>query len=164
MLRLITLLLSFCLLSTACVGSRKAPIDHLVVYKAKREMHLYSGNRLIKTVPIALGRNPVLPKQHKGDGRTPEGRYYVTWRNPNSQYTLSLLLSYPNQRDKKRATMAGLSPGGDVMIHGLPKEPKLPDSAYLASDWTEGCIAVSNDVIQELFTQVALNSPIDIYP
>ncbi len=168
MYRLILSILCISLITVGCTNrfatSRDPTIDHLVVHKSKREMLLYSNKKLVKKMPIALGSNPIEHKQKEGDGRTPEGRYYINWRNPNSLYNLSLHVSYPNKNDMIAAQKAGVSPGGSIMIHGLPKKPNWPVEEYLQKDWTNGCIAVSNEAIEELFAKVKLNSPIDIYP
>jgi murein L,D-transpeptidase YafK len=158
------LILGLSLLFFSACTVNKGKINHLVVHKSKREMSLYSDDQFVKKVPIALGTNPVAHKQREGDGRTPEGRYFISWRNPQSKYYLSLHISYPNNDDINRAKKQGHSPGGQIMIHGLPKKPKWEAQDYVTKDWTNGCIAVSNDVMDELFKNVVLNSPIDIYP
>lgn len=159
------LLLPLCIFQLGCsfVPDNK-PIDRLVVYKSKHELHAYSGHKKVLKAPIALGFNPKEPKEREGDGRTPEGRYFIASRNPASKYYLSLHISYPNQQDIKYARQRGYSPGGQIMIHGIPNDPKWPEDDYLTKDWTNGCIAVSNEVIENIFERVVLNAPIDIYP
>src|SRR5687767_8028132 len=94
--------------------------DRILVLKAERQLILLHDGRPLRTYPIALGPNPTGHKKAQGDGRTPEGQYVIDWRNPNSKYYLSLHISYPNARDNARATAAGVSPGGNIMIHGMP--------------------------------------------
>src|SRR5258708_24800297 len=112
-------------------------VDLVVVRKRRREMLLLRGDSILRTYRVALGREAVGAKLCEGDGRTPEGRYAIDWRNPNSKYHLSLHISYPDGNDRARAAEAGVAPGGDIMIHG-----QRPGEAA-AGDWTQGCIAVT---------------------
>ena len=132
--------------------------DQIVVNKARRELLLLRGESVLRVYRIALGREPVLPKLQEGDGRTPEGRYTIDWRNPKSKYHLSLHISYPEDRDIARAMQAGVDPGGDIMIHGL-KDGILPDG-----DWTQGCIAVTDREMDEIWSLVPDGTPIVIGP
>jgi murein L,D-transpeptidase YafK len=119
--------------------------DQIVVNKSRREMLLLRGNVILRQYRIALGRDPVGHKRREGDGRTPEGRYVIDRRNPKSKYHLALHISYPNTEDIARAREAGEEPGGDIIIHGL-KDGELRDG-----DWTQGCIAVTNDEMEEIW-------------
>ena len=138
----------------------KTPIDKLIVYKSKRKMMAYNGDKLVKTYSIALGFNPVGHKQKEGDGRTPEGKYYINDRNPNSGYHKNLGVSYPNEADKAAAKKKNISPGGDIKIHGLPNNQSDVGKFHSLNDWTFGCIAVTNDEIDELYAAVTKNAVI----
>jgi len=132
--------------------------DRIVVHKARREMLLLLGNSLLRTYRIALGRDPIGHKEREGDGRTPEGRYIIDRRNPKSRYYLSLHISYPDEADRARAVALGVDPGGDIMIHGLK------DGAARDDDWTQGCIAVTDAEIEEIWALVPEGTPICIEP
>jgi murein L,D-transpeptidase YafK len=119
--------------------------DLVVVSKKRREMVLLRGESVLRTYRIALGREPVGPKRQEGDGRTPEGRYIIDRRNAKSGYHLSLHISYPDASDVARALEAGVDPGGDIMIHGLK------DGARREGDWTQGCIAVTDEEMDEIW-------------
>lgn len=139
-------------------------VDSLVVYKSKRLMHAYHKGQKLKTYVVSLGQSPVGKKQFKGDHKTPEGLYSINGRNAASAYHKNLGISYPNNQDRANAHRQGLSTGGDVKIHGLPLSPRCPEAAYLYSDWTWGCIAVSNAEIDELFHFVESQAVIYILP
>lgn len=119
--------------------------DLVVVSKKKREMALLRGESVLRTYRIALGREPVGAKRAEGDGRTPEGRYTIDWRNARSQYHLSLHISYPDAADVARAREAGVDAGGDIMIHGLKNGERRE------GDWTQGCIAVTDEEMDEIW-------------
>ncbi|PZR16194.1 MAG: hypothetical protein DI539_17955 [Flavobacterium psychrophilum] len=139
-------------------------IDKLIVHKDERVMEAYSGNTLIKTYSIALGKNPVGHKQFEGDNKTPEGKYTINARNPRSAYHKNLGVSYPNEADKATAEKMGKSPGGDIKIHGLPNGRGYIGKLHRHKDWTAGCIAVTNDEIDELYAAVKQNALIEIVP
>lgn len=132
------------------------PVTGLVVSKANRRLYLLNGNKALRAYDIQLGSNPVGHKRLEGDGRTPEGAYMIDRRNPNSQYFLSVGISYPNVQDLTYAQAMGASPGGDIFIHGTPPE-KLR-----TKDWTAGCIAVTNDEVAEIYAMVRDGTPIYI--
>jgi len=132
--------------------------DRIVVNKGRREMLLLRGESVLRSYRIALGCEPVGHKQREGDGRTPEGRYIIDRRNPKSRYHLALHISYPNQADVARAHAAGVPPGGDVMIHGLK------DGERREGDWTQGCIAVTDQEMDEIWGLVAEGTEIVIEP
>jgi len=138
--------------------------DHLVVHKAEHKLYLYSGSRLLGEYKVALGLNPVGTKEREHDFRTPEGRYYLARRNTRSDFFLSIQVSYPNKDDEQRARKNSWAPGGSIMIHGLPNTPKHPAAYYASSDWTDGCIALSNSDMVEVWLRTQDNIPIDIYP
>ncbi|MBN6065486.1 L,D-transpeptidase family protein [Aggregatibacter actinomycetemcomitans] len=139
-------------------------ITRLVVFKSERQMWAYDQERLIKIYPISLGKAPVGHKQFEGDKKTPEGVYRINERNPNSSYHKNLGISYPNAEDKAYAQSQGKSPGGLIKIHGLPNKFLDIGRQHLRRDWTDGCIAVTNDEIDELFNAVVHNAEIDIRP
>ncbi len=132
--------------------------DRILVHKSRREMVLLSGQALLRSYSIALGPHPVGHKEREGDGRTPEGLYQIDWRNPNSRFHLSLHISFPNETDVQRARERGVSPGGDIMIHGLK------DGERRASDWTQGCIAVTDAEMDEIWRLVPDGTVIEILP
>ena len=113
---------------------------------------------------VALGSDPVGPKQRVGDGRTPEGRYVLDWRSRRSDHHRSIHLSYPNAADRARAEAAGVDPGGGIMIHGLPNGLGEIGAAHRAGDWTDGCIAVTNEEIEQIWDLVPDGTPIEIVP
>jgi murein L,D-transpeptidase YafK len=137
-------------------------IDKIVVLKSERKMEVYSGNELLKTYKISLGSNPKGDKEYEGDGKTPEGKYSISSKNDKSKFHLSLGISYPGKDDKAKANMAGRSPGGDIMIHGL--RYAYIGKLHRLGDWTQGCIAVTNKEIEELYEAVAVGTPIEIKP
>ena len=132
--------------------------DRIVVYKERREMLLLRGQSVLRQYRVALGREPVGHKQREGDGRTPEGAYVIDRRNPKSRYHLSLHISYPNADDVARARAAAVDPGGDIMIHGLK------DGERRDGDWTQGCIAVTDAEMDEIWALVPEGTPIVIEP
>ncbi|MGH9602545.1 MAG: L,D-transpeptidase family protein [Terriglobales bacterium] len=153
--------------AAAAEGSRSTPavrIEKVVVYKQERRMDLFHQGKVWKGYRIALGGNPVGHKLQRGDGRTPEGAYVLDWRNPHSQSHRSIHISYPNARDRASARRRGVSPGGDIFIHGLRKGMGSIGAARTARDWTDGCIAVTNEEIEEIWKAVPNGTPIQINP
>jgi murein L,D-transpeptidase YafK len=138
--------------------------DSVIVYKGARKMLLMSGDSILRTYKISLGLNPLGHKERSGDFRTPEGRYRLTRRNPRSDFFLSIQVSYPNEADSKNARRNGWDSGGSIMIHGLPNQLKHTPAYYASSDWTDGCIAVSNSDMLEIWLLIADNAPIEILP
>lgn len=138
-------------------------VTRVVVHKSARRMELLSGDQVLRTYRVSLGLQPQGHKEREGDFRTPEGRYYLTRRNPRSDYFLSIQVSYPNERDVKHARANGWEPGGAIMIHGMPNRPRH-DPDYYTRDWTDGCIAVSNSDMVEIWLLTSHNTPIDILP
>jgi murein L,D-transpeptidase YafK len=134
------------------------------VLKRARRLLLLRNDRVLREYEIALGRNPTGPKRNHGDGRTPEGRYLLDWRIENSVYHRALHVSYPNQADLDFAQKAGLDAGGGVMIHGLPPDARWVGSTHSDYDWTNGCIAVSDDEMDEIWGLVDDGTPIEIRP
>ncbi|HEY5752034.1 MAG TPA: L,D-transpeptidase family protein [Chthoniobacterales bacterium] len=139
-------------------------VDRILIEKSKRMMSLFRDGKILKTYSIALGFNPEGHKQQEGDGRTPEGIYWIDWRNPQSKYHLSLHISYPNAEDIQSAVACGVSPGCDIMIHGLPNGADIAGTGSLAMDWTAGCIAVTNAEIEEIWATVPDGAEVEILP
>lgn len=141
-----------------------AVIDKLVVYKSTHKMLVYQGNKLLKTYTVAIGRNTHGDKQEEGDKRTPEGCYTINDRNPNSSHYKNLGISYPNAADRAAARKKGKSPGGDVKIHGLKNGRGYIGKFHRWMDWTAGCVAVTNEEMEELYVAVKTGAVIEIYP
>jgi murein L,D-transpeptidase YafK len=138
--------------------------DQVVVKKSERKLYLLNRGSVLRSYKIALGARPEGHKQFEGDYRTPEGRYRLTRRNPNSDYFLSIQINYPNDQDLARAKRLGVSPGGSIMIHGQPNTPRKSRDYYSNVDWTEGCIAVSNSDMVEIWLMTPPDTPIEIQP
>jgi murein L,D-transpeptidase YafK len=138
--------------------------DSIVVEKAKHTLTLFAAGAPVRTYQVALGKQPTGDKIKIGDGRTPEGVYHIDYRNPESKYHMSLHISYPDAAHAQRASSLGTSPGGDVMIHGLPPRYASIGAAHREYDWTEGCIAVTNAEIEEIWRAVPNGAPIQIKP
>jgi len=141
---------------------RKQKADRIVVDKSAHTMTLYAANQQLKTYKVALGRGAGAAKQRKGDHETPAGRYIIDGRNPNSRFHLALHVSYPNAEDRARAKALGQSTGGDIMVHGV--EPKFRWLGGLQHDvdWTDGCIAVTDKEMDEIWNAVPVGTPIEI--
>ena len=138
--------------------------DRIVVRKSERRMYLMRGESVLRTYRIALGLNPVGHKERAGDFRTPEGRYALTRRNARSEFFLSIQISYPSRRDLVAARRNGWDPGGAIMIHGAPNRLRHDPDYYTTRDWTDGCIAVSNGDMIEIWMLTPDGAPIDILP
>lgn len=138
--------------------------DQVLVRKSERRLYLLRHGEVLRSYRVALGLIPDGPKARAGDFRTPEGRYQLTRRNSRSDYFLSIQVSYPNAEDLRRARREHVDPGGSIMVHGLPNTQRHPPDYYAASDWTDGCIAMSNADMVELWLMVQDNTPIDILP
>jgi murein L,D-transpeptidase YafK len=139
------------------------PVDRVVVRKAERQLLLMHGGKVERSYHVALGLNPVGPKERSGDSRTPEGRYRLE-HSPHSDYFLSIKVSYPNEADIERARAHHWDPGGDIMIHGRPNLLKHEPEYYAGHDWTDGCIALSNADMAEIWRLTPEGIPIDILP
>ncbi len=157
---LVLTLLVFSSASTAAAQS----VSHVLVMKSERRMLIMDGETVVKTYSIALGGSPEGHKQKEGDERTPEGSYVLDWRNPGSGYHRSIHVSYPNEADKARAASAGEDPGGMIMIHGQRNYFGWLSPLTQWFDWTNGCIAVSNAEMDEIWDLVKNGTPIEIRP
>jgi murein L,D-transpeptidase YafK len=138
--------------------------DKVVVIKGKRSLLLLRNGEVLKSYKVALGGNPVGPKTRRGDERTPEGEYYLDRRNPHSKFYRSMHISYPNAKDIEHAREHGVSPGRDIMIHGLPKGYGFLGELHTINDWTKGCIAVTDSEMDEIWSLVSDGTPIEIKP
>ena len=138
--------------------------DQVLVIKSERKMYLIRGGAVFKEYDIMLGLNPLGHKQEMGDNRTPEGHYMLDGRNPQSRYHRSIHISYPNQVDRKRARDRGVDPGRYIAIHGLPEKSEEEAWHFIERDWTNGCIAVTNPAIEEIWELVKDGTPIEIRP
>ncbi|MCU1285707.1 MAG: hypothetical protein JWO13_2057 [Acidobacteriales bacterium] len=155
------------LLFTATSLASDKPIakaDSILVLKNERVLQLLKDGKPFKSYKIALGPTPAGAKTQQGDNKTPEGKYVIDSRNPQSAYHLSLHVSYPNARDVASAKAKHVSPGGDIFIHGLPKQYAYVGAAHTLHDWTLGCIAVTNPEIEEIWRLVPNGTPIEIRP
>jgi murein L,D-transpeptidase YafK len=148
----------------ASVGVELPIADRVLVKKSERRLYLMRGNDVLRAYRVALGLNPGGAKQRAGDFRTPEGNYRLTRRNTRSDFFLSIQVSYPNDLDMKNARRNGWQPGGSIMIHGLPNDPRHAPDYYATQVWTDGCIAVTNADMVEIWMMTSDNVPIDIQP
>lgn len=144
--------------------SVRQPIDSIVVLKNKREMNVYHHGQLLKTYHVCLGPDPVGPKHFKNDGKTPEGLYLINGKNPNSHYHKALGVSYPSPGDVHYANSYGRPTGGDIKIHGLPNGKGYLANEFRKEDWTLGCIALTDDEIDEVYAHVAVGTCVNILP
>ncbi len=155
----------FCLLLVACPASYSLPtVDLVLVKKTERKLYLFHEGQVIREYRVAFGPRAKGPKREVGDERTPEGRYLLDYKLENSDYYKAIHISYPNQQDMERALQAGLDPGGSIMIHGFPKEMDLPAELVQHYNWTNGCIAVTNKEMDEIWAAITVNTPIEIQP
>ena len=156
------LLLTFC--PSILAQNTSSSVDHLVVYKRERRLVLLSQGKELRSYKVALGGEAVGPKTRRGDHRTPEGLYVLDSRNANSHYYKAFHISYPNAQDFTAAKKLGVNPGGDIMLHGLPKEYAWVGKAHTLHDWTDGCVAVSDEEMDEIWKLVRVGTPIEIKP
>jgi murein L,D-transpeptidase YafK len=139
-------------------------VDRIVIEKKQRTLTLMDGARILKTYKVALGGQPVGAKDRLGDHKTPEGIYSVDAKNPNSQFYKALHISYPNQADRVNAWKLGVNPGGDVEIHGLGAKWGWIGAKHRLTDWTDGCIALTNEEIDEIYPLIKVGTPVEIRP
>jgi murein L,D-transpeptidase YafK len=166
MLRMAVLALTILVItqSSGAVSTALPTIDRLVVFKSERKMLAVAQGRLVRGYRVALGREPTGTKRCQGDQRTPEGSYAITRRIENSEFYRALYISYPSAADIERAQASGCPPGGSIEIHGLANSFAWLGARHLKRDWTAGCIAVTNEEMDELMAIVPLGTRIDIYP
>ncbi len=141
-----------------------ASIDKVLVIKSERQLHLLSRGKTLKSYRVSLGKQPAGAKLRQGDQRTPEGLYWIDWRKPSDKFNLSMHISYPNARDLARAEERGVPPGDMIMLHGTPLDEDYPEWFFHTLDWTEGCIALKNADMQEIWQLVRNGTLIEIRP
>ncbi len=185
MLRLATALLGLLIAGSALAQNQVAPVaaaavgagridspmdagltqaDAIIVRKSERRLYLMRNGAVLRSFKVALGLRPEGHKEYEGDFRTPEGKYRLIRRNPNSEFFLSIQVSYPNEADVANARKLGMRPGGNIMIHGRPNTPRKTPDYYAKVDWTEGCISVSNSDMVEIWLMTPPDTPIEIQP
>ncbi len=160
----IFLTLTLLLLSTAIPADTHVLADRVLVKKSAHKLYLIKDGISYQEFHIALGPKPRGRKLEVGDERTPEGSYVLDFKNPDSDYYKSIRISYPNDYDQRRAAENGVDPGGMIMIHGLPNESTLPSSLVQRFNWTDGCIAVTNVEMDQIWLAIEPGTPIDIVP
>lgn len=153
-----------CMSVPCSLATETTTADKVIIEKKARKLTLYSKGQLIKTYKVALGRKPEGAKEKEGDNKTPEGIYAIDTRNTKSSYHLALHVSYPNPQDIQRAKLQGVSPGGNIMIHGIRNGLGWIGRFHRWLDWTKGCIAVTNDEIDDIGRLVANGTPVEIKP
>lgn len=162
---LTTVVFALCTIGIAQTASpQDSRVDHVLVIKKDRTLQLLSHGKAIKTYKVALGGDPIGPKARQGDHKTPEGVYVLDFRNAHSQFYKSIHISYPSLRDRAEARERGVSAGGDVFVHGLGKGYGWIGATYRLKDWTDGCVAVTNEEMDEIWRLVADGTPIEIRP
>lgn len=150
---------------TACLCcAADGHADLVLVKKAERKMYLLAGGSIIREYRISLGANPIGHKRRSGDERTPEGVYLLDYKNPDSDFYKSIHISYPNDQDRAEAALAGVDPGGQIVIHGQREDPDWPARVRQLFDWTDGCIAVTDPEMDEIWKLVREGTRIEIRP
>ncbi len=151
-------------LTTAAQAPSPVQADSIVILKKDHNMELFANGKMIRTYKVALGQGGLAPKEREGDARTPEGRYIIDARNAVSAYHKALHVSYPNADDRRRAARLKVSLGGAIMIHGLPNGKGWVGAGHRLYDWTLGCIAVTDEEIDEIWKLVPVGTPVEIRP
>lgn len=163
-----TALLCLCLITTAHANSpeqlHSSTVDKVLVLKSERQLQLLQRGQVLKSYRISLGKQPLGAKEREGDMKTPEGFYWLDWRKTSDKYNLAMHISYPNARDLARAQLGKSAPGSMIMIHGTPLDDEYPEWFFRTLDWTEGCIAMTNTDMQEVWNQVRDGTLIEIRP
>ncbi len=139
-------------------------VDYVMVYKSEKKMYLLSGGDRIKEYNVVFGANPIGHKQHEGDERTPEGKYILDYKKSDSAFYKAIHISYPNEADRRRARANGVNPGGQIMIHGQKNGRGALSWLAQQFNWTDGCIAVTNAEMDEIWALVKPGTPIEILP
>jgi len=163
---LLALLVVICAAGRAAsqITEKQQTAERILIVKSARTMTIESSGRPIKTYKVALGGQPIGPKQEQGDHKTPEGEYFIDTKNAHSQFYMALHLSYPSAEDTAWARKRGVSPGGDVESHGLGKKYGWIGARHRLTDWTDACIAVTNEEIEEIFRIVPVGTRVEIKP
>jgi len=167
-IKLIFVLVLFCSLSPVVAGqtisASEKKVDRIVIVKSTRTMTLLHGGQAIKTYKVALSAHSIGGKERVGDDKTPEGLYTVDWKNAQSKFHLALHISYPNAADRERARKLGVNPGGEIEIHGIGAKYGYLGALHRQTDWTAGCIAVTNEEIDEIWKIVPVGTTVEIKP
>jgi len=164
----IVLLITFAFLTAACDSAsdrtaiENVKVNRVILKKSERKLILMTGKTVLKSYKVALGRNPIGPKRQDGDNKTPEGSYIIDKHTPKSSFHLSLHISYPSASDSEQAIRRDVRPGGDIMIHGIKNGLGWIGPLHRLIDWTQGCIAVTNKEIEEIYALVPDGTPIDL--
>ena len=159
-------ILALCLVPELA-GATTVYASRVLVDKSDRTLTVYDAqDKVIASFPVVLGLQPVGDKERQGDKRTPEGKYLLDYKNPGSSFFLSIHVSYPDREDRARARRGGYDPGGDIMIHGEPEDPRATEAIKAARgiDWTDGCIAMNNVDMKKFWDMVRVPVPIEIRP
>lgn len=157
--------LSLLIMLAANVCSAIEPADAVLVKKAERSLYLLREGRVLKQYKIMLGPKPKGPKLMEGDERTPEGHYMLDRKNPNSRFYKSIRVSYPNAFDVERAQKFNVAPGNSIMIHGMKNSwNEKTKKQALKFNWTDGCIALADNDMEEIWEAVEVGTPIEIQP
>lgn len=149
--------------ATAAPDLAGTHVDKVLVVKSERQLHLVSRGKTLKSYRVSLGKQPG-PKLREGDQRTPEGFYWINWRKTSDKFNLAMHISYPNANDLARASAQGVSPGSMIMLHGTPVDEEYPEWFFQTLNWTEGCIALRNEDMQEVWQLVKNGTLIEIRP
>lgn len=160
---LLLFLLFTSLFTTAQATTKPPTIDRVLVLKSEQKLHLLHQGDIVKSYRVSLGKKDG-PKRYEGDLRTPEGIYWINWRKHSNKYNLSMHISYPNADDLKRAYQLKKPAGGMIMLHGTPTDEDYPEWFFHTLNWTDGCIALTNDDMQEVWDLVQDNTLIEIRP
>lgn len=161
---LIALLVLACVFALPAAQDQAKKVDRILILKAAHTMTLMHGDEGLKTYKVALSTVPLGAKERNGDHKVPEGKYVVDRKNPQSQFHLALHISYPNEADRARARKLGVAPGGDIEIHGLAKRYAWLGALHREHDWTDGCIAVTNAEIDEIYPLIQVGTTVEICP
>ena len=157
-------LLPLLLVLSACAGMGPIKADYVLVEKSQNKMYLIKEGKVLRSYNVGFGGNPVGHKQQEGDMRTPEGLYMLTYKNENSQFYRSIKISYPNMQDQARARARGVSPGGDIVLHGMPNNAGNYMGPITPANWTQGCVAVRNHEMDQIMGLIQIPTPIEIRP
>lgn len=151
-------------LMSPALHAQQEKATRIIVLKKEHKMELLAGESVIKTYTVAIGRGGLAPKQKQGDHLTPEGLYEIDSRNKDSRFYRALHVSYPSEADRERARKLGVAPGGDIMIHGIRNGLGWLGSMHRMVDWTDGCIAVTDGEMDEIWNLVPNGTPVEIRP
>ncbi|MGO3029676.1 L,D-transpeptidase family protein [Pseudomonas helleri] len=144
--------------------SASKSVDKILVIKSARRLELISDGKVIRSYRISLGKQPKGPKLQEGDKRTPEGLYWVDWRKRSDKFNLAMHINYPNISDAAKARREGVNPGSMIMIHGTPDSEENPEELFHTLDWTDGCIAMKNYEMREVWSMVKDGTMVEIRP